>query len=286
MLTLATPAKINLTLEVLQKRPDGYHEIRSVMQAISLSDRLSFKTNEKIIFQCDSPLWQAEKSLVSRAVDILRRQTNSCRGALIDITKTIPLSSGLGGDSSDAAVVLLGLNRLWELGIPPGDLAQMAGELGSDVPFFLSGGTALAEGRGEFISPLPDMHHAWMVLLLPHVESPEFKTGALYSRLRPEHFTSGDRTDALVARLTRGESIRSCDLCNVFENVAFTAFNGLGKYRDGFENIAAEPVHLAGAGPALCALFSDAEKAARVWRNLKERGLETYLAETQNSAII
>jgi len=284
MLTLTAPAKINLTLEVLQKRPDGYHEIRSVLQVISLSDRLSFKTNEKIIFACDSPLWQAEKSLVSRAIDSLRRQTNSSRGALINITKRIPLSSGLGGDSSDAAAILQGLNQLWELGMLPGELVRMAGSLGSDVPFFLSGGTALAEGRGEFISPLPDMLHEWVVLLVPHVERPPSKTGALYSLLCVEHFTSGSRTDALVARLTRGESIRSCDLYNVFESVAFEAFNGLGKYRDGFQNIAGEPVHLAGAGPALFALFSDAEKAARVWRNLKERGLETYLSETQNSA--
>ncbi len=284
MLTLAAPAKINPTLEVLQKRPDGYHEVRSVMQAISLSDRLSFKTNDKIIFACDSPLWQAEKSLAGRAVDAIKRHTGVSNGVLIHITKGIALSSGLGGDSSDAAAVLSGLNQLWQLGIPPGELARMAGGLGSDVPFFLSGGTALAEGRGEFISPLPEMLHTWMVLLLPHVESPEFKTVAMYSLLRPEHFTSGARTDALVARLTRGESIRSCDLYNVFESVAFKAFNGLEKYRDGFQNIAGEPVHLAGAGTALFTLFSDAEKAARVWRNLKERGLEAYLAETRNSA--
>lgn len=286
MLTLNAPAKINLTLEVLEKRPDGYHEIRSVMQAISLSDRLSFKTSEKTIFACDSPLWQAEKSLVRRAVDAVKRHTDVSRGVLIHITKGIPLSSGLGGDSSDAAAILQGLNRLWGLGVPPGELVRISGELGSDVPFFLTGGTALAQGRGEFISPLPDMYRAWIVLLLPHVESPEFKTGALYSRLRPEHFTSGERTDVLVARLTRGEPVRSCDLYNVFEKVAFEAFNGLEKHRDGFENIAGEAVHLAGAGPALFALFGDAEKAERAWRNLKERGLETYIAETQNSAII
>ena len=286
MLTLKTRAKVNLTLEVLGKRPDGYHEVRSVMQAISLSDRLSFKTNEKLIFECDNPLWRAEKSLVSRAVDSLRRQTDGPRGALINITKRIPLSSGLGGDSSDAAAVLSGLNQLWQLGIPPGGLVKIAAALGSDVPFFLNGSTALARGRGEFISPLPDMPHAWMVLLLPHVESPEFKTGALYSLLRPEHFTSGARTDALAVRLIRGESVRPDDLYNVFESVAFKAFNGLDKYRDGLQNIAGEPVHLAGAGPALFALFGDAEGAARVWRNLKERGLETYLAETRNSVVM
>jgi 4-diphosphocytidyl-2C-methyl-D-erythritol kinase len=118
------------------------------------------------------------------------------------------------------------------------------------------------------------------------VESPEFKTGALYSLLRPEHFTSGAKTDALVARLTRGEIVRPDDLYNVFENVAYKVFSGLEKYRDGFQNIAGEPVHLAGAGPALFAMFEDTGKAARVWCNLKERGLETYLTESRNSATI
>ena len=283
MLTLKACAKINLTLEVLQKRPDGYHEVRSVMQAISLSDRLSFKSSEKIIYECDNPLWQAEKSLVMRAVDAIKRHTGVSSGAFIQIIKSIPLSSGLGGDSSDGAAVLQGLNQLWELGIPPGDLVRMAGTLGSDVPFFLSGGTALAQGRGEFISPLPDMPRAWIVLLLPHVNRPESKTAALYSLLSPEHFTGGARTDALVVRLTRGEAVRPDDLYNVFESVAFKAFDGLEKYRDGFQNIAGGQVRLAGAGPALFALFNESEKAESVWRNLKERGLETYLAETQNS---
>jgi 4-diphosphocytidyl-2-C-methyl-D-erythritol kinase len=284
MLTLNAPAKVNLTLEVLGKRPDGYHEIRSVLQTVNLCDILSFKEAEKISFECDFPSWEAEKSLVVRSVDMLKREMPSSGGALIRVAKRIPLSYGLGGDSSDAAAVLSGLNQLWKLGIPPGELVRMAGALGSDVPFFLSGGTALAQGRGECISPLPEMLHTWILLLLPHVESPEFKTGAVYSLLCPEHFTSGARTNAMVTRLTCGEAVRPDDLYNVFENVAYTAFAGLEKYRDGFQNIAGEAVHLAGAGPALFALFSDAEKAERVWRNLKERGLETYLTETQNSA--
>lgn len=283
MLTLDAPAKINLTLEVLGQRPDGYHEIRSVMQAVSLGDRLSFKTSEKIMFECDSPLWQAERSLVTQALELLKPHAGGAKGALIRIAKHIPLSSGLGGDSSDAAAVLLGLNQLWKLGMPLGELVRMAAALGSDVPFFLSGGTAMAQGRGEFVSPLPAMSHAWIVLLLPHVERPEFKTGALYAGLNPQAFTDGARTDALVARLSRGEAVRPEDLYNVFESVAYNVFNGLEKYRDGFQNIAREPVHLAGAGPALFALFSDAEKAAHVWRNLKERGLEAYITETQNS---
>jgi 4-diphosphocytidyl-2-C-methyl-D-erythritol kinase len=214
---------------------------------------------------------------------MLRQQAGSPRGALITISKRIPVSSGLGGDSSDAAAVLLGLNQLWQLGIPPGGLAGIAATLGSDVPFFLNGGTALAQGRGEFIVPLPDMQRAWIVLLMPQVERPEFKTGAMYSRLSPEHFTRGDVTDALVARLTRGEPVRSCDLCNIFEKVALEALSGLDRYYSEFQCIAQTSVHLAGAGPALYALYNAAEEAAGAFESLKAKGFEAYLAETQNS---
>ena len=286
MLTLAASAKINLTLEVLRKRPDGYHEIRSVLQSITLCDSLSFEAAEQISFECDLPSWQAEKSLVVRAAEMLKREMQSPCGARIRITKRIPLSSGLGGDSSDAAAVLVGLNKLWQLGIPPGELARMAGALGSDVPFFFSGGTALAEERGEFISPLPEMLQAWIVLLVPQMERREFKTGDMYSRLTPEHFTSGDKTDVLVERLTRGEAVCPFDLYNVFEKVAFTAFAGLDQYRDEFQHAAAESVHLAGAGPTLYALFNDSKKALRTFGVLKEKGFEAYLTETQNSAMI
>ena len=282
-MTLAAPAKINLTLEVLKKRPDGYHEIRSVLQTVSLCDSLSFEGAASILFQCDDPSWRSEKSLVVRAADRLKVHCGSPRGALVRIAKLIPLSSGLGGDSSDAAAVLAGLNRLWRLGIGPGELVEMAAELGSDVPFFLTGGTALAQGRGERIRPLPAMLHAWIVLLIAPVERPQHKTGALYGSLNPEAFTDGSRTDAVVVRLNRGEAIRPDDFFNIFETVAFKVFDGLEKYRDGFQDTAGTAVHLAGAGPGMFAIFSDSEKAAGVWGDLKERGLEAYLTQTCNS---
>ena len=275
-----TPAKINLTLEVLRKRSDGYHEIRSVLQAVSLCDRLTFEAADKVSFQCDNPSWSMGKSLVVRAAEVLKAAMPGAAGATIDITKRIPLSSGLGGDSSDAAAALSGLNQLWQLGIPPGELVRMAATLGSDVPFFLSGGTAMAQGRGEFISPLPAMPHAWVVILVPQVERPEFKTGALYASLNPEAFTDGARTDALVARLSRGEAVRPEDLYNVFENVAFDTFAGLDSYRDEFRAAAGEAVHLAGAGPALYALFDNSDRAAQAFNILNKKGFETYLVKT------
>lgn len=282
MLTIEAPAKINLTLEILEKREDGYHEIRSVMQAVGLRDTLTFEAAEKISFRCANPSWKADQSLVSGAADLLGQRVVSSCGALITVEKRIPLSSGLGGDSSDAAAVMQGLNQLWDLRIPQGELVESAANLGSDVAFFFSGGTALAEGRGEIISPLPDMIRTSVILLMPHVSLPESKTSAMYSRIHPDAFTSGGFADDVVARLTRGEPVLSCHLFNVFDKLADEVFPGLKKVRDEFQEIARKPVLLAGAGPALYALFND-EEAVYVYKALRSKGYEAYLAETQNS---
>ncbi|MFC2006949.1 4-(cytidine 5'-diphospho)-2-C-methyl-D-erythritol kinase, partial [Chloroflexota bacterium] len=155
MLTLFAPAKVNLTLEVLTKRPDGFHEICSVLQAVSLCDRFSFSQGNKIEFICNLPEWIVEKSLVSRATRLLQLVTGCSQGATVEIRKCIPLLSGLGGDSSDAATVLRGLDQLWGLNLPRRRLVELAQQLGSDVAFFLYGGTALVGGRGERVTPIP-----------------------------------------------------------------------------------------------------------------------------------
>ena len=283
MLTLTAPAKINLTLEVLAKRPDGYHEIRSVLQALTLCDTLSFEPAEQVRFLCDAPSWKAEKSLVAQAVLKLQERSGNALGAVINIVKDIPLSTGLGGDSSDAAAALVGLNRLWKLATPGVELGEIAAGLGSDVPFFLNGSTALASGRGEIVSPLPLLRTAWVIILTPKVEAPASKTLVLYSLIKPAHFTDGSFTEALVARLKRGAKVDSKGLYNVFEKVAFEAFPGLKKCRDEFQDSIDSPVHLAGAGPSLFALARDWEESVRVVSSLREKGLDAQVSRTLNS---
>jgi len=155
MLTIRAPAKLNLTLEALGKRPDGYHEIRSVIQTISLCDTLRFELSTEVSISSGLPEWSAEKSLVAKAVTLLQQTAGVAKGVKIEIAKNIPSVSGLGGDSSDAAATLLGLNKLWELNLPQSKLLELAVQLGSDVVFFLYGGTVLMAGRGEIITPLP-----------------------------------------------------------------------------------------------------------------------------------
>ncbi len=279
MLILAAPAKVNLTLEVLGKRGDGFHEIRSVIQAISLCDRISFRKAANLVFSCDQPHWRVQESLVATAASLLKATSGYTRGAVIEVSKRIPMLSGLGGDSSDAAAVLRGLDRLWELALPPGELARLAAKLGSDVTFFLSGGTALAQGRGEFVSPLPELPHSWVVLLVPAVRLAT-KTTQLYASLKKNHYTQGEATDSLVGRLTRGEAVTADSLFNVFEAVAYAIFDGLGESRRQFLKAGAASVHLAGSGPTLFTMVKDEAEAEKIQRNLGKQGLECYLAET------
>lgn len=280
---LTAPAKINLTLEILSKRVDGFHEVCSVLQALSLCDTLSFEPAAELHFLCEDPAWQSEKSLVVRAAEKLRERTGAALGAVVNIVKDIPISSGLGGDSSDAAAVLTGLDRLWKTGVPPDDLCAIAAELGSDVPFFLGGWTALAAGRGEIVSPLPALRPAWVVMLMPKVERPKSKTADLYSRIEPAYFTDGSATERVGAGIKRGKKIDPSSLYNVFEKVANEAFPGLKKYRDDFQEAVESPVHLAGAGPSLFAFVRDWEESVRVVSSLREKGLDALVSRTLNS---
>jgi len=280
MLTVQAPAKINLTLEVLGKRPDGYHEIRGVIQTINLCDSLCVQLSQSIEFKCDMPNWVSEESLLPRAVSLLRRVTGCSKGATIEVGKRIPLVAGLGGDSSDAAAILRGLNKLWGLGLSPEKLAWLALPLGSDVVFFLYGGTALVEGRGEVITPLLPLPDLWVILMMPPVPRTKGKTERLYASLKTGHYTRGQITYRLVGLLTGGKVVVPPIQFNVFDEVAFDCFAGLEGYWQQFLKAGAKEVHLAGSGPTLFTLVKDKVEAENIYDSLREQGLESYLVET------
>lgn len=226
MLTVLAPAKLNLTLEVLAKRPDGFHEIRSVIQSINLCDSLCFQLSQSLKFKSDVPDWIPQDSLVSKATSLLKKATGCGKGATIEVSKRIPLVSGLGGDSSDAVATLRGLNKLWQLGLSQDELLELAERLGSDVAFFLYGGTALVEGRGEIVTPLPLLPHMWVVLVVPPAPRLMGKTERLYASLKASHYTDGQITERLVEALKAGREFTPSLLFNTFENVAFDCFSG------------------------------------------------------------
>lgn len=284
MLTILAPAKINLTLEVLARRPDSFHEIRSVIQTITLCDSLSFRLSREVALKSDMPHWIPEKSLVSKAVSLLQEITGGAKGVTIEVSKRIPLVSGLGGDSSDAAATLRELNKLWELGLSQEKLLDLAAQLGSDVAFFLYGGTALVEGRGEIVTPLPPLPHMWVLLIVPDVPRPPDKTKQLYASLSSNHYTDGQITRRLVEKLREGGEFTP-SIFNTFENVVFTRSSEVKVYRDHTVKIGARipSVHLAGSGPALFTMIKDKAQAEDLYARCQKQYTETYLVETLES---
>ena len=161
------PAKINLTLRVRGKRPDGYHALESVMQMLTLADVLTYDSAQDFRFTCSDPALENDDNLVVRAARLLQARCPRPCGAHLHLEKRIPAQAGLGGGSSDAAAALLALNELWEIRLPLDELQTLAATLGSDVPFFLYTPTALVRGRGESVTPIPALLPAYVALAKP-----------------------------------------------------------------------------------------------------------------------
>jgi 4-diphosphocytidyl-2-C-methyl-D-erythritol kinase len=276
MLTVYAPAKINLVLEVLGKHND-YHRISSIIQSIDLCDVLNFQPDEEIGFECDEASLKRD-NLVIQAATLLKESTKCSLGARIELRKHIPWGVGLGGGSSDAAATLLALNELWGLGLPLSELVNLASKLGSDVPFFIYRGTALVEGKGEKVTPLPSLPSTCFVLLVPPLPKISGKTKQMYNNLRVADFTGGQFVQRALSSLRQGKAIDPGLIFNVFEKVAFDFFPGLDKYRKALEEAGAPGVYLGGSGPCLFTFFSGKEKADELFSRLRKQGLECYLA--------
>jgi len=275
MLTVYAPAKINLVLEVLG-RDNDYHRISSIVQSIDLCDVLSVQLDEDISFECDDPSLKHD-NLVTKAAALLKESTKCSLGARIELRKHIPWGVGLGGGSSDAAATLLALNELWRLGLPLSELIRLASKLGSDVPFFIHRGTALVEGRGEKVTPLPPLPQTSFVLLVPPIARVPNKTKQMYGKLRVSDFTTGQFVQRALSALKRRKALDYGLMFNAFERIAFDVFPRLDTYRKTMQEDGAPGVYLAGSGPCLFTFFSEAEQAGELFSRLRKRGLECYL---------
>lgn len=205
---VSAPAKVNLTLRVIGKRPDGYHALESVMQMLTLADTLIIEDGDKLEFTCDEPTLEGEGNLVVRAAKLLQALSPIPRGAKIHLEKRIPAQAGLGGGSSDAATALSALNEFWELRLPPETLAEMAATLGSDVSFFLDGPTAVVRGRGEEVTPFIHRTSCYLVLAKP---SAGISTVEVYARLHAKDLSTHhplphrQETSRMLRALARGD---------------------------------------------------------------------------------
>ena len=247
-------AKLNLTLEVLRKREDGYHDLASIIQTVDLWDDLAFEESDGVEFECSEESLAGDGNLVVKAAEVLRNEVGVGKGARIALRKRIPVAAGLGGGSADAAATLRGLNRLWGLDLSGDDLVDIGAKVGSDVPFLISGGTALLSGRGEALERLPESEIGRVVIVTPEVVddgSGVSKTGRMFGMLIPAMYTTGSLTRKLAARMIEKGDCHPAFMYNVFQQVAPHAFDGWHEVYTAFERLGASDVVLTGAGPSM-----------------------------------
>ena len=273
-------AKVNLTLEIVRKREDGFHELASLVHTIGLADDLRIDAADDLVTRVEGLDIDPDTNLVARAAQLISTTTRTRQGAELSLVKRIPAAAGLGGGSSDAATTLVGLNTLWDSRLGIKDLEGLAAEIGSDIPFFIRGGAALVQGRGEHITPLPALKNQWLVLIVPPHDVTD-KTRRLYAALEQRDFSSGELTHRAADHLQSGGTLREADLRNGFERAARAVFPGQAEVWAEAERVAQRRFFLSGAGPALFALARDRADARRNAATLgKLDGIQAHAVRT------
>lgn len=272
-------AKINVTLDVLGKRSDGYHELASVMQTIDLYDTLCLTAidEDEVRVFCSQPELSNEDNLAVRAAQAVRQRLALPRGVAIELQKRIPFAAGLGGGSSNAAAILLALQQWWQLPLSPTEMIALAASLGSDVPFFLTSGLALCEGRGERVTPVAaswPQALRWLLLLKPAIS---VSTAAVFRTLPGSVYTSGAHSHAVVKALQQGILPSAHDLYNGLEHGVLEQYPQVAQARADILQAGAPLVRLSGSGPTLFAPFSDLMRATSVQYQLLAQGYEVFL---------
>ncbi|HTK10498.1 MAG TPA: 4-(cytidine 5'-diphospho)-2-C-methyl-D-erythritol kinase [Ktedonobacteraceae bacterium] len=276
-------AKINLTLDILGRRADGYHDLATVMQMIDLSDTICLTAIDEdcVRVVCSRPDLSNADNLVVRAAQAVRQRLGLSQGVLIELQKRIPVAAGLAGGSSNATAVLLALQRWWHLPLSSTDLFAIAASLGSDVSFFLSGGQALCEGRGERVTPLPAHWPAtmrWIVLLKPAIG---IATATVFRNLPASDYTDATEghthsNNVCTALRTRQEFALE-HLHNGLERSVLEHYPEVAAAREALLQAGARWVRLSGSGPTLFTTFPDLESAAQTEHTLRDQGYEVYL---------
>jgi 4-diphosphocytidyl-2-C-methyl-D-erythritol kinase len=268
-LVLWAPAKVNLYLEVLGKRPDGYHEIATAMVAVNLYDTLRLREDDsgQVSLHCSDPSLAVDQSnLVMRAATLLQQRTGCRRGVQIHLTKRIPMAAGLAGGSSDAAATLAGLNQMWQLGLARDELARLAAELGSDVAFFYYPPAAWCTGRGEVVTPLPLGRPLWLVVVKPPVGLTTADVYRALPRQTSEILETSEVVpgEAIRQALATGDLVAAGRLLhNRLQPAAEALCPVLADYRERLARLQPAGVALSGSGTSLFALCADPGEALR-----------------------
>jgi len=281
-LKVASFAKINRSLRILGKRADGYHEVETILQTVSLHDEITFsREDQDILLTCDSPEIPTDRTnLIVRAALLLRERFSKTSGVKISLTKRIPAQGGLGGASSNAAVTVLALNCLWDLNLNRSEVVNVLASLGSDVPFFLDGGVALARGTGTDISPLPDFEKSHLLIITPNAK---VSTPAAYQALKAPSLTTQESVSILsssFAEPTFTDSDHEA-LYNDFEGVIFEIEPEIKRAKLALLEAGAQGGLLAGSGSSVFGIFENEGTRAQALADLKcEPGWRVFSCDT------
>jgi 4-diphosphocytidyl-2-C-methyl-D-erythritol kinase len=271
------PAKINLTLDVLRKREDSYHDVEMIMTTVDLADRIELNTLAED--RIEVSLWSRyvpndERNLAYKAAKAFKQKYNITKGVHIKIEKVIPVSAGLGGGSTDAAAVLRGLNQLWNMNIPIEELAALGSTIGSDIPFCVYGSTGIAKGFGEIIERLPSPPPFWVVLAKPDIG---VSTKTIFQRVKIDEINHPN-TEAVIQALYEKNFTMLCNnIGNSLEAITSSIHPEILRIKEKMRQAGAAGVLMSGSGPTVYGLVEHESKAHRIYNGMKGFCSEVYL---------
>lgn len=282
---LKARAKINLSLDVLGKRMDGYHDVRMVMQTIGIYDRLIITKIPEDEIKIQSNLFYLpinENNLIYKAVKLLKDQFGFAGGVDVNLNKFIPVAAGMAGGSTDAAATLFGINKIYELGLSQKKLMELGIQIGADVPYCIMRGTALAEGIGEKLSRLQPVPHMWIVVAKPPIN---ISTKLVYEQLDMKKVIHHPDVDKMIRAINNGsiEEI-AANMGNVLEYVTIPLYPVIDSIKKDMLSHGAVNAMMSGSGPTIFGIFSDERTAltCQTYLKLKKEAKQVYITETFN----
>ncbi len=279
------PAKINIGLDVIKRRSDGYHELKMIMQTIDLYDIIEVevkdgKDNELI---CSNPsLPSDDNNLVMKVIRFMQKKYGIDKYLRVKLTKNIPVAAGMAGGSTDAAAMFLAINDIFELNIPKEKLMEMSVELGADIPYCIMQGTALSEGIGEVLTKLPDFNNVTVLIAKPPIE---VSTGFVYGNLKLDNDISHPDIDVIMSAMhDRDYDTMSLNIGNILETVTIPAYPIINDIKQCMKDNGAFISLMSGSGPSVFGLFEEDETAVMAKKACEGlcEGMYTYVAHTYN----
>lgn len=285
-ISLQAYAKINLGLDVLRKREDGYHEVKMIMQSISLADTLVLRSGSGKGIQLQtgdgeetSDVPMDETNLIYKAIQMLKEEFRIDSGVEAILSKRIPVAAGMAGGSTDAAAALKAMNQLFSLGLSEQELRNRGVKLGADIPYCIMGGTALSEGIGEILTPLPGIPECWILIAKPPIH---VSTAFVYSHLKVAELSEHPDIDGMIEAIHQQKLQGiTCRLGNVLETVTIPAYPIIAEIKNIIMDYGAEQSLMSGSGPTVFGIFTNREKAAEAGKAIREAHLSEQIYLTQ-----